>query len=65
MSSGDGGEQWQYEQQPVNTMQQQQLHGVCALEKQMFLNTCKSTRAIKRLVPFCMKIFNADQILFS
>jgi hypothetical protein len=36
--------------------QQQQLHGVCALEKQMFLNACKSTRAIKRIVP--MKIFS-------
>jgi hypothetical protein len=32
ISSGDGGEQGQYEQQPVNTMQQQQLHGACALE---------------------------------
>jgi hypothetical protein len=58
MSSGDGGEQEQYERQPVNTMQQQQLYWVCALEKQMFLNACKSTRAIKRIVPFCMKIFS-------
>jgi hypothetical protein len=70
MSSGDGGEQGQYEQQPVNTMQQQQLHGVCALDKQMFLECLQVKKVNQEDYSFLYKNLqqyqhNADQISFS
>jgi hypothetical protein len=70
MSSGDGGEQGQYEQQPVNTMQQQQLPGVCALDKQMFFECLQVNKVNQEDCSFLYKNllqyqYNADQISFS
>jgi hypothetical protein len=70
--SGDGGEQGQYEQQqPVDTMQQQQqLQGACASDKQMFFECLQINKGDQQACSFlyenlqqCQR--NADQMSFS
>ena len=71
--SGDGGEQGQYEeQQPVDTMQQQQqqLQGACAMDKQMFFECLQVNKGDQQACSFLYETLqqcqrNENQMSFN
>jgi hypothetical protein len=71
--SGDGGEQGQYEmqqQQPLGTMQQQQLQGPCGADKQMFFECLQVNQGDQQACSFLYESLqqcqrNENQMSFS